>query len=588
MDSEGDVKLEMFNGKTDDFSLWATRMEAILEAKDLMGIISGEEVKPDASNIVQVTLYHKRVRKVRAFLINSLGDRPLRAVQSSKDDPQAMWKKLHDRYATSSSASRIQIQTALHTKKIKAGETMADFIDGFESLFTRLASMNSEVKEDMQVAILLAALSSEKEYENVIAALKTLPQEALTWDDVTARLIEESKSKTVKKGSQTFTDKGKLLKTTTRGRNARSKGKENRPLVCYICKEGHRGPECPYRGIFQKILEEQKRKGKVEMNSGSSGSDAASKPKLLFTAFKSDFTSSASSDEVVIDSGASHHMFMHKSWFSSLQEIPLIEVEGAKKGSVSLCSMKGTVDLNVFIDGSTKSTWVRLTDALYVPDIDTNLLSATALDLKGVQIRMQGGRCYLWDGSEMFGMADLDGRFYKLRAKPRVGVAKILSTRGTVGNDLDLWHKRLGHTNKETIKQMLSSDTVMCNGKNSGSVNKDICGPCQFGKQRRTTFKGHFDNDVAIGEVIHSDLCGPLSTKSCGGARYFVTFIDQRTRFTTTVAIRRKNEATKEFHNFRTFFERQYDCHIKTLHSDNGGEYEGIREYLQENGIRFT
>ena len=55
-------------------------MEAVLEAKDLMGIVDGTESSPEETDGTALAAFNFRVRKARALLINSLGDSPLRAV----------------------------------------------------------------------------------------------------------------------------------------------------------------------------------------------------------------------------------------------------------------------------------------------------------------------------------------------------------------------------------------------------------------------------------------------------------------------------------------------------------------------------
>ena len=106
-----------------------------------------------------------------------------------------MWKRLHDRYATSSSATRIQVHTMLYSKKLKPEENMENFIDGFESLFERLAAMEYGIEERMKVAILLAIFDGNNEYDHIISALKTLSKEEKIWDDISAGLIREYRTK---------------------------------------------------------------------------------------------------------------------------------------------------------------------------------------------------------------------------------------------------------------------------------------------------------------------------------------------------------------------------------------------------------
>ena len=187
---EQSLKVERFNGNGDDFGLWFMRTQTLLEAAGLMYIVRGEATKPGPVNTnvsgVQISStgeiedFNKGVIKARAILVHSLGDRPLRAVQKVFNDPAKIWKKLHERYATCDSASRIQLQMLLHSKRMGPNEQMGDYVASFESIFERLAGMNCAVSEDMQVVILLSSLSSNTIYENVVGALKTLLKEDLT------------------------------------------------------------------------------------------------------------------------------------------------------------------------------------------------------------------------------------------------------------------------------------------------------------------------------------------------------------------------------------------------------------------------
>ena len=49
---------------------------------------------------------------------------------------------------------------------------------------------------------------------------------------------------------------------------------------------------------------------------------------------------------------------------------------------------------------------------------------------------------------------------------------------------------------------------------------------CQYGKQTRASCNVLFEKDRRPLELVHNDVCGPMPTKSLGGASYFVTFIE--------------------------------------------------------------
>jgi hypothetical protein len=58
-----------------------------------------------------------------------------------------------------------------------------------------------------------------------------------------------------------------------------------------------------------------------------------------------------------------------------------------------------------------------------------------------------------------------------------------------------------------------------------------ICKSCQFGKQSRVQFKAREHSTTRPLELIHTDLCGPTSTQSPRGERYFILLIDDYTRW---------------------------------------------------------
>ena len=51
-------------------------------------------------------------------------------------------------------------------------------------------------------------------------------------------------------------------------------------------------------------------------------------------------------------------------------------------------------------------------------------------------------------------------------------------------------------------------------------------------------------------ELAHTDVCGPMSTQAKGGYEYFITFIDDYSRYGYVYLIRRKFQA---FENFKEF-----------------------------------
>ena len=74
-------------------------------------------------------------------------------------------------------------------------------------------------------------------------------------------------------------------------------------------------------------------------------------------------------------------------------------------------------------------------------------------------------------------------------------------------------------------------------------------------------------------ELIHSDVCEPMSTTAIGGYQYFVTFTDDLSRYGYIYLMRHKSETFEKLKEFQNEVENQLGKTIKLLQSDRGGEY---------------
>ncbi len=75
---------------------------------------------------------------------------------------------------------------------------------------------------------------------------------------------------------------------------------------------------------------------------------------------------------------------------------------------------------------------------------------------------------------------------------------------------------------------------------NSKEKDAGSCEGCAQGKQRRDSFLKKSQQKSELLEVIHSDVCGPMHVYSVGGSRYYVTFIDDYSRYTSVYFIKIK------------------------------------------------
>lgn len=133
-------------------------------------------------------------------------------------------------------------------------------------------------------------------------------------------------------------------------------------------------------------------------------------------------------------------------------------------------------------------------------------------------------------------------------------VAMAMSSSST---SAQLWHCRLAHVNMQRLKTISGSNLFdpVINFKDSPEFS---CESCIFGKHHTLPHIPTGSTKAShLLELIHSDICGPMSTPSLGGALYFLTFIDDWSKHTTTYYLKHESEALQCFINYFHFAECQ-------------------------------
>ena len=154
---------------------------------------------------------------------------------------------------------------------------------------------------------------------------------------------------------------------------------------------------------------------------------------------------------------------------------------------------------------------------------------------------------------------------------------------------LQTWHHRFAHLNFEMIKQMERRGSVT--GLQLSKREPDhMCVGCQFGKHQRASFpvnpiRQRFPKP---GDLIHGDICGPMSVPSYGRSTYFVIFKDDATSYRFVFCIRRKSEALACFKKVCLQITKDIGHSVQMLRTDRGGEFanKAFDQYLDAHSIR--
>ena len=74
---------------------------------------------------------------------------------------------------------------------------------------------------------------------------------------------------------------------------------------------------------------------------------------------------------------------------------------------------------------------------------------------------------------------------------------------------------------------------------------------------------------------LYTDICGPFEASAFGREKYFITFIDDFSRYGYIYLLHEKSQSVDTLEVFINEVERQLERKVKILRSDKGGEYYG-------------
>ena len=299
----------------------------------------------------------------------------------------------------------------------------------------------------------------------------------------------------------------------------------------------------------------------------------------------------------IADSGANKHMSHNFQWFSSYKPLPSESSWPITAIAGHQCYVASTGTIKVLVQLPHKVEIVLLENVLYVHGLQCNLFSTTLMATKhSIHFIGTQTHCHFVKNNEILFTGRLIQDMYILDFTILLPPVHGFYT-ATYGNipikeeyqTLQLWHHRLGHLHFDMIKKMAQSGAVT--GLHlTTQAPTELCYACQFGKMKRQSFpENHFRTYAPFpGDLIHGDICGPMSQPSKGGSVYFVLYQDDSTGYRFVFCITRKFEALTCFQQvFKTIL-RDIGRTFSTLRTDRGGEFSSTAflAYLSENNIR--
>ncbi|OAJ38664.1 hypothetical protein BDEG_22572 [Batrachochytrium dendrobatidis JEL423] len=244
---------------------------------------------------------------------------------------------------------------------------------------------------------------------------------------------------------------------------------------------------------------------------------------------------------------------------------------------------------------------IQLGNVLVVPTFGVNLISENILEDKGCRISIfKKVRTIRKSNGEVIMTTRRDGGVNAVNCEAIISDEERAMAHATViatanhasevfrkPTDTAGWHKRLGHINVESIKNLAdkSEGLDIIPGK---TKERSQCVACIKGKAVRHPFpktSTHVATQVNV--LLHMDLEGPFHDTALGGYKYYLIIVDDYSRYSHLYPMISKDQTFQRFKEHVAAVELSKGLPVRAIRTDNGGEFtsSAFQQFLKLKGI---
>ncbi|KAK2372557.1 putative mitochondrial protein [Trifolium repens] len=594
------ANLPVFDGK--NWDTWVKQMKVIFTFQEVYEQVNdGVAALPANANEEQRTTFREAKKKDNKglFLIHQCVDSKVFEKIADAETSKAAWDILQKSYGGDAKVKKVKLQALKRQYELlqmKGDEKISDYFTRLVTLTNQMKNCGSNLEEQETVEKVLRTLTSR--FDHIVVTIEeTKDLSEVKLEDLQSTLeaheMKHGEKDQGKEDEQALYAKFKKFQNNKKNwqknkngkdcvedkpesssggggkQKSNSKKKDKSHIQCFKCsKFGHYASECG---------NEKKNKNQKNGEEANLAENKDSDDDVSFMVTLTDET--AESMEWYFDTGCSNHMTGNRNILTDFDNCLNTKIKLANSKSIDA---KGIGNVVIQRKNGRKSVIEKV---LYVPGMQCNLMSVGQLLDKGFKVVLEDGTLKLFDSKQNLILKSNQSKNRTFKTQLKAIEHECLAA-STENKDSELWHKRYGHLNFESLSLLNSKNTVL--GLPSVITPVETCTTCLLGKQPRDSFKNHLpmrSNEVL--NVVHSDICGPIDVLSTGGNKYFLTFVDEFSRMTWLYHIKVKSEAFDVFKKFKALVEKQSGKSIKVLRTDDGGEYTSteFENYCKEKGI---
>ena len=311
----------------------------------------------------------------------------------------------------------------------------------------------------------------------------------------------------------------------------------------------------------------------------------------------------------ILDSAATSHFACNKKLLYDLRQLDT---------PIKIKTASGTIESNTVgsanIVNENGEIAVILQNVIYVPTFGVNLISSRKFTSKGCTITENKNEAVIYrpNNGGILLKAITNNNLYRVQAyyddivsdeninnNNKNNNDKINNSEKEVIQKLQQLHILYGHLSYTTLYQLIKNkciddiniDKSIINDKIIKTLQQQECKACIKGKFKRLPMISKIEYNVNDKmDMWVADLMGPVRVETIGDIQYILVVCDVHEKYIFMKGVKDKTEATTALINIIKQQQIQTGKKLKTLHTDNGGEFISgtLTEYLVDNGITIT
>ena len=489
-----------------NYNDWLRNVKMVLQIQKVAYILDTPEPKVNeqssAEERTEADQWKQDEMLAKCIILTSMSNELQR--QHENLDSGSIMLRLKELYAEPDRAARYEISSELFGTKMKEGESVQIHVLKMIDLIERLAQLGFVMDHDLGIDLVLQSLPPsyaqfvlnfnmnklEVSLPELLNMLRTAEHSVSKEKGKAVMVVSSSKST----GKSSGTKKNK--KNTIKKKNFKAKGKAKKSskaeskseAKCFHCgKAGHWKRNC------KEYLEKIKNK-----EAGSSGVFVV---EINF--------SSKDSLAWVLDTGCVSHICISMQGLKNPRRLAKGEVDlrVGNKARVAALAV-GTYELRL-----PTGRILQLNNCYFVPVLSRNLISVSSLCKTGFKFVFEKYGCSFSFKNELFGTGMLCDDLYFIDTIYEVyNVEPPIKRKRDDVNETYLWHCRLGHIGETRLSKLYTERLI----QPDVFETYPTCEPCLKGKMTKSPFSGIGERAKELLELVHTDVCGPMSTTAKG------------------------------------------------------------------------